>query len=82
VKLKSGEPEMAFRTARKDKIFEAVQALKDALGLSQGSVSASGNRYAAYDFYKLLTSYINDPEARLKINSIIEESEANTRSKS
>jgi hypothetical protein len=36
---------MAFHGARKDKIFDAVQAIKNERGLSQGSIFAHGNPY-------------------------------------
>lgn len=67
-------PEMAFRYAKnKENIREAVLALIEKLGIGQGSISATANSYAAYDFYALLRTYINNPEARLKIHKIIDE---------
>lgn len=65
---------MAFHTVDKTKIFDAVQSVKEKLGLSQGSIYAEANPYAAYDFYTLLEAYIDDPEARLKIHEIVKES--------
>lgn len=65
------ESKMAFRTADKTKINEAVQAAMGKLGLSQGPIVAHANPYAAYDLYTLLRVYITDPEKRLEIHKII-----------
>lgn len=72
------EPEMAFHTADTSRIFHAVQAIKKELGLTQGSVVAHANPYAAYDLYALLETYILNPEARLKIHEVIEQARKQT----
>jgi len=67
------EAEMAFHTADKTKINEAVLAVKKELGLSQGSVNAPAAPYKSYDLYALLRSYMTDPRKRVAINKIIED---------
>lgn len=67
----SPEPVLAFHTADKTKVRSAVLAMMKELGLNQGSVNALANPLAAYDLYKLLNVYMNDPQARLKIHDVI-----------
>lgn len=65
------ESNLAFHSADKTKIREAVLAAIKELGLSQGSVAANSNIYAAYDLYTLLRVYMTDPEKRIEIHKII-----------
>ncbi len=62
--------EQAFYSADSSKIRDAVILLTNELGLSQGSISSS-NQYKSYDFYKLIKTYMQDSESRLKIHKII-----------
>lgn len=78
--ISDGKCELARLSPRKRastrRIYHAVRAMMKELGLAQGSVVARANPYAAYNLYELLQTYIYDPEARLKIHAIIEESRA------
>ncbi len=71
--MTTSSPDDVFADARRDdnSIFEAVQAMKPHLGISQGSVVWFSQPLAAYDFYKLLRAYLNDAEARQQINAIV-----------
>ena len=65
------ENELAFHSADKTRIRQAVIAAIKELGLDHGSVCASSNKYKSYDLYKLLGAYINDPQKRLEIHRIL-----------
>jgi len=66
--------DLAFHSARKERVVEAVKAMIAELGLRNGSVSGPRGSYLAYDLYELLHVYMGDTIARLHIHDIIQAS--------